>query len=275
MLPVERMSRMWNTEGWPAGLDLPARAAWWAGYGLLLLASMVLALRRFSGAFPHSLSFGPLVLFAAAVILLVGLLRRTRFQAAPWPLPTVAGAAIAFSFSMATAMLMLAVSSSQSSILGLVLAWCGIVAVESSWWTRAIHRCRDGQRTGNEGRTTRGFVEPSPRPSSAISPAHRAADAIPEGVTQQLTRIAEPEGKETLEGWLKLRFDPGVRSQAAHVAFCPPLLGTPEFHVEQMDGPETSIEINQLETYGVRLELRLESAPTEPSEVLIQFAAIG
>ena len=78
---------------------------------------------------------------------------------------------------------------------------------------------------------------------------------------QRLVR-KELEGKQTIEGMLLARFEPGQRTAAAHIAFCPPLAAVPSPHIEIGDGPAATVNVTRLLTYGARLEVRL----TEPAE---------
>jgi hypothetical protein len=76
-----------------------------------------------------------------------------------------------------------------------------------------------------------------------------------------------------LWGEFRCCFQARERTQSLHVAFCPPLAGTPELHVEQLSGPEAQIRIVQNQPYGVRLDLRLVAATLTADVVTIRLLA--
>lgn len=92
-------------------------------------------------------------------------------------------------------------------------------------------------------------------------------------VIQQLTRIRQADGSDLLYGHLRAVWQPGEKSQAVHVAFCPPFSGTPQLDVGQVDGPQVQIKVAQLLPYGVRLEVRLAHVTQTPTSALLEMTA--
>ena len=98
---------------------------------------------------------------------------------------------------------------------------------------------------------------------------------MPPGVYQQITRARLEDGAEILSGLLRGSFAPGERSQSLHVAFCPPLEQVPAVKVVQISGPHASLKTAEARTYGVRLDLRLPEAHSEPVSVIVQLQVRG
>ena len=94
-----------------------------------------------------------------------------------------------------------------------------------------------------------------------------------EGLQQQIFRYRTAAGHETISGILRVDLARGERSGNLHVAFCPPLAKLPQFHCEQAAGPPARLKLAQLETYGARIEFRLNE-PLEAEAVLaVEFTA--
>ncbi len=97
--------------------------------------------------------------------------------------------------------------------------------------------------------------------------------SLPTGVSQQLTRTDLEDG-ESVEGLLRAVFAAGERTTALHVAFCPPLVHSPEVTVAQRSGESVTLKVTQAEKFGCRIELR-RSAPasTSAGDVVVHFTA--
>jgi hypothetical protein len=78
-----------------------------------------------------------------------------------------------------------------------------------------------------------------------------------------------------LLGWIRAAFAAGQRTANVHLAFCPPTAATPEVEIEQIDGPESRVQVSQVLPYGVRVELKLSEPAEESTIVLLQFSAIA
>jgi hypothetical protein len=204
-----------------------------------------------------------------------------------------------------------AVSLPGSSRGALWFLWVLLIGQESAWWIAALRRSHLGpaiarltrrRRTAAGSSARRAAIERRSRRASGRTPAETlaAAQAAPSvstasidggrttiavpssepiaattlspGATQQLSRIAE-EGGEALYGLLRADFAPRQRTQSLHVAFCPPLEAAPIIECSQIDGPEASIKVAQLQPFGVRFDLRLASIPREATSVVVRFEA--
>ena len=92
-------------------------------------------------------------------------------------------------------------------------------------------------------------------------------------IVQQLTRRSDSSGTESINGFLRGTFAADERSLNLHVGFCPPLEYRPHLEVIQVAGPEVTVKIGESQTYGVRLELRLQRSSRNPVDVTLHFNA--
>jgi hypothetical protein len=91
-------------------------------------------------------------------------------------------------------------------------------------------------------------------------------------LTQRLQYRSEPTGI-AIDGWVRVHFATGQRVAIAHVAFCPAFESVPEADCEVLDGPSCEIRPTLALPWGIRWELRLDAEATEPTEVVLGFAA--
>jgi hypothetical protein len=108
--------------------------------------------------------------------------------------------------------------------------------------------------------------------NDALVEEDESSEMLPEGVSQRITRAREGDG-EMIYGILRCDFAPNLRQQNIHIAFCPPLKSRPQFSVDQVDGPTARIRSTVVESYGAGMEVKLQSASSEPSSVQLQFYA--
>lgn len=90
---------------------------------------------------------------------------------------------------------------------------------------------------------------------------------------QQLTRVRDADGVESIHGTLHAELAAGQRHATLHVGFCPPLEGQPTVEVEVIDGPDATVKVVQAFAHGARFELRLAEPAEEACRVAIEFAA--
>jgi len=98
-------------------------------------------------------------------------------------------------------------------------------------------------------------------------------DFLPAGVIQHLTRANTEEG-EAIYGGARASFAVGERSQTIHVAFCPPFSARPELTATPISGPAANIKCAEVQSFGARVEIRLNTAPTEEVEIGIEYYAL-
>ena len=98
-------------------------------------------------------------------------------------------------------------------------------------------------------------------------------ETLDANVLQQLTRIRNDAGVESIFGTLRAEFAPGQRHATLHVGFCPPLAGTPAIEADPAEGPDATVKVMQAFAHGARLEVRLAALATEPCSVLLEITA--
>ena len=230
---------------------------------VLVSLVLLLAIRRLSGAISEPLPVSVYLLlgfiFAATAVLL-----RKSLHAFDPTWTCIVGTVIAVIGA-------LSVSLSQSPIAGLLVIWLAI-AVEEGWAWRQWFERSSLQQT-----------EPIAEPQT-IQPIVTAGDsqAVAENtddiqtdstITQQLIRRRQPDGTESISGYLRADFAPDQRTAILHVSFCPPLGISPNCVAEPSDGPSAQIRITQIVPQGARLEAKLDSTAQEPQQLLIEFSA--
>ncbi|MCA9261622.1 MAG: hypothetical protein KDA61_20535, partial [Planctomycetales bacterium] len=107
------------------------------------------------------------------------------------------------------------------------------------------------------------------------SDAANSGDAAQAGeqIVQQLFRVREADGRESIYGTVLADFQQGQRTATLHVGFCPPLGPAPTVEAEPLDFPWAKVKVAQTLAHGVRLDVRLSEAAEEPFRVPIDFAA--
>lgn len=248
----------------PAGLVV--RQALLGCVGLLVFAACLLAWRRVAGALSRPLPAAALVgvglsgaMVTAAVRLAWQAVRTDRRPAAiVWGALTV---------SLVTAAI--AVSLPESSLAGMILLWSAILVEEGWAWGRGFFRAREPRAVRRAAPASARTVDQPCQPA-----AEWAADAPPQDhVTQQLTRLQQPDGTERLQGWLRTAFEAGQRLASLHIAFCPPFSHGPEANLQQIAGPEVRVKKVQVFPFGARFDLKLAVPAEAPMEVLLRFIA--
>ena len=93
-----------------------------------------------------------------------------------------------------------------------------------------------------------------------------------EKVQMKLLRRKEPNDAEWLEAWVRADFQEGTRVASIHVPFCPPFADQPKWETCQFEGNEVEIQIAQLNSLGVRLDLKRPSRRENQESVGIYLA---
>jgi hypothetical protein len=258
--------------------------------GLTALA-LLLIWRRATGAIHDPLPAAGLLLFALLLAAIAALAHGTRTRSAD---RDTANIIANIALSIALLAVATAISLPGTSVVGLIFLW-SILFVEEVWaWrTHMIRRVRRlnqpavvregaapaqpniAASKGATANVQHPAARQEPRPPVAEKNALETDEpALPEGVTQQLTRSTAADGTEELAGCLRVPFAVGQRTLNVHLAFCPPFARTPQLSVEQADGPTARIKTAQVLPYGARLELKLHAAEETPSAVVLQFSAM-
>lgn len=250
-----------------------ARAVAVAGFSLLALGGFVILLRRLSGALGAPLSFGTL-LACACLLAMAALLFRAMFQRPAWARQR--WGEYLFCALPSGVLLPWAIGLSAPGTGGGLVALWGVLLLEEGWsWGQL-------RRRGPAARPI--LAKPShvaELPLSAVSELSQSltepdslneADESDEAICQQVVRRREPDGSETIAGWLRAEVPAAARHATAHVAICPPFEGRPKCFAEQMDGPPAQIKVAQVLPHGVRFEIKLDEPGAEAADVLVEFS---
>ena len=96
-----------------------------------------------------------------------------------------------------------------------------------------------------------------------------------EQLLQQLFRIRNAAGEETIYGTLRADFEGGQRNASLYVGFCPPLTHPPRVEAEPVDGPAATLKVVQALAHGARVDLRLDRPANQDCHVMVDLAALG
>ncbi|MFZ5831639.1 MAG: hypothetical protein ACOY3P_16255 [Planctomycetota bacterium] len=277
-----------------AGGLLPWRAVVLAA---LASVSLVMVFRRLGGALVQPLPAAAILGIVALAALSAALLRAASSARRRNPLP--AQAVLLAGAPTAALVMLLAAIVVPGTSLGAVLAALALVAVEEGfswwWWARRPHGAAQSEA---------GAVPTNTPPESALEKISPTRDLLPDGlstgvsvlpatdpggrrvatddeppnhssenVLQRFTRSLDEEGREQLNGWLRVDVQAGQRSGVCHLAFCPPFESTPQVSVEQSEGPEARWRVTQALPHGARLEWRLVAGAHADEPLAVEFWA--
>jgi hypothetical protein len=245
------------------------------GVGALFAIGLLIAARRIAGALTVDLSVAPLTatLLVAAAIVLGG--------RAAWRRAGVVAAndvELIYAWMGTAAIVLLSIG-------------CAWPAAESFAWLLPLPLLFGDHFSRVAFLNTRdasGGVHPRGPREASVADSHsnvmEASGVLPltppfeggelEGEPlQQLTRVRDAEGVESIHGTLHAELAAGQRHATLHVGFCPPLEGSPTIEVEVIDGPDATVKVVQAFAHGARFELRLAEPAEEPCRARIEFAA--
>ncbi len=255
------------------------------GSAMLWFVAVWMFVRRLTGQLQQPLGFLPMLTLGVVLVSVCALLR-IGWRAIASNQPRLSHLVAFVAPLPALSMLAVAVSMTGTSTSALFVFWGMLFVSEVLWWYFAWQRDWIGPPTIAEPTSATSAAESVPEaadqdeatgelPSDVELGEGDAGNWLAEGMTQQLTRIDAPDGTQTVEGVLRSQFKPGERSRSLHVAFCPPLQSCPVTTVTQMSGPRSHIKAADVQTYGVRFDVRLASSSDLAEEVLLHFEAIS
>jgi hypothetical protein len=255
------------------------------GSAMLWFVAVWMLVRRLTGQLHQPLGFLPLLILGVVLVSISALLRLGWRAVAPNQ-PRLSHLVAFVAPLPALSMLAVAVSMTGTSTSALFVFWGMLFVSEVLWWFFAWQRDWIGPPTIVERTSEASVAESAPEvvdqneasgelPSDAELGEVDTGDWLAEGMTQQLTRIDAADGTQTVEGVLRSQFAPGERSRSLHVAFCPPLQSCPVTTVTQMSGPRCHIKAADVQTYGVRFDVRLASSSDLAEEVMLHFEVIS
>ena len=239
----------------------------------LLFVSTLFLVRRLSGGMAASLTSGPFLSVAFLVLAVAALPRMAGIRLLAGRGSLVLRLAFLILPALAVLAILASLSSDSLAIWSLALVWLGVAAEEGAWWTLYLWRRPTRGRTQTAGLTPHVTPELPVTQDDAAAPPIDDPELLPANLWQQITRVRSEDGGETISGVLRGAFAAGERNQSLHVAFCPPLSAAPELSFEQVDGPPGAIKAGQVESFGARLEVRLDAPAKEAAQILVEFSA--
>jgi hypothetical protein len=248
-----------------------AQAMLWFGIastiGLFLILCLFLAARRFGGAFDQPLNAPTLLLLGIGVAALAVSLRSV------WPRSKQTFASVSSWVrlllpSVVVFLFCYALSLPGSAVWSVALLWFLVVVEEGVWWVADLLALQTGRgRTSNTNRSILLSASPADQTRQDMT------NQFGRDVTQRMTRTRSAAGGDLIVGQARADFTAGARSQIIHLAFCPPLAGSPRITVKQAGGPLAAITVAQGESFGARFDIRLASTARQPESVMIEYEA--
>lgn len=246
-------------ESLPLRLDA-MRIAVFGSTGALAAIGLLLVTRRAAGAFDAELDVAPLAatLVLAAVVVFGGRVVWQRFNAGD-----SGRVEQALGWLGTVALLLMCFGAAWPKLSSFAwLMWLPLVGAD--WYSRMQLLRR------TEGASVQ-TLERSGIPP--LTPPFKGGGSE-ESVVQQLVRLRDAHGVESVRGTLRADFVAAQRHVTLYVGFCPPLERLPEIEVEVAAGPDATIKVVQAFAHGARLDLRLGEAAEEACSVTVEFAAV-
>lgn len=259
-----------------AGQYLALRVlTWWAVWGLPLPVAVLLVIRRLDGALTADPPlFGVFILVGLGLAATAAALVLSCARRSPGQRGTMVGRPSTWLLGLTPPAAMLATTwavwlpSSAAAIpclllacaLGQLVLFCG-----GTWGAYASGRLQ----------AVRGGM--AVQPGKAL----QAIDGVPQPVVpaalhkvdQHLVRGRDAAGRELVAGTLWLVLPQGSQHATAHVAFCPPLQGTPQVQCRQQSGPQARLKVTQAAPFGARFEARLPQPSNGGTTLCVHFTA--
>lgn len=265
---------------------------------LLCGVALLLLVRRLGGAFDRPPTFGTALIVVAAATFITAayrVLRRRESGSLPWAnsdlefpmylqrllvledtalwyLPTAALAAIAGSLSLP-----------DTGAAALAVVWLTVVGGEAAWFGSqfaggfAAERMPESMPTPvareAAGRVTPTAAPVAATPATPCEPNVGLDDA--EHVSQSWTRFRDADGRDTVEGFVRVRFEAGSRQAPIHLSFCPPFERTPMLEAEPVDEIDLQLTPAVVLPYAARIEARLAEPAEEEFQLKITIRAVA
>lgn len=247
------------------------RAAVIACGAVLFLAAIVLWSRRVAGAISTPLPGSALLGLGLA---LVATAMAARFAWSCTGAIRVSTVVVSGLFSLSLLSIAGAASLPGSAPIGLIGLWLVVAGEELwSWWPRRSFAPEQVKRLPPHPSRPVPAVDGHRQFEQAVADSALGVEVLQEHVTQQVTRLVEPDGTERVVGWMRVSFEAGQRLSSVHLAFCPPFARAPEAALERLEGPQVRIKRVQVFPYGARFDLKLGEPAEEATKVLLQVSA--
>ncbi|MCS5632063.1 MAG: hypothetical protein NZ744_14600 [Pirellulaceae bacterium] len=154
-----------------------------------------------------------------------------------------------------------------------------LVVVECNWWIVSLSRessKRPQQTTIIKQQLLFDAID-TPAVEATILPLDDTIETATTLLThaqQSWTRFSDESG-ESITAIERVLFESGQRHQTIHFSFVPSLIAIPEITTHIVEGPPASIRLDEIQTFGARLELKLSQKYEEPVELIIQIEMVA
>jgi hypothetical protein len=239
--------------------------------GLFLMLCLFLTSRRLGGAFDQPLNSPTILFLGIGMAALAGGLRFA-WPRSQQPFASVSSWARLLLPSVAVFLFCYSLSLPGSAPWAVAFLWFLVVIEEGAWWLADLLTLQATHKNTIRANGS-ALVTASSGNQTPLDLTSEVDSEVDSDVTQQMTRMRDAEGCDLVFGQARAEFTPGARSQIIHLAFCPPLSGSPQITVMQSGGPEAAITVAQAESFGARFDIRLASTARQPESVMIEFEA--
>ena len=99
--------------------------------------------------------------------------------------------------------------------------------------------------------------------------------AASDNVHQWMTRSADDNGRDSIEGAILVAIAAGQNQATLHVPFSPPFAGHPQISCEVLNDCPVRVKVASAHPYGVRIEIRRSGSAALADSVKVGFHAVG
>ena len=261
---------------------------------VLGLATVVLVVRRLSGAVAAASEPGWLIVWVLVAAILAAAARAAWFWS-PRGGSTAADAIVLFVPLAALLLTAGTLSVTQTPPIVAVALWLVAAAEELATFalfaTRVPHPLLPALRRRLAAWRPLAIPFPPRRAVAAGKSAQNAgASATQQGISglalegnpsrdlvgnvlQRIERVQSADAGDILSGSVATQFARGQATAHIHLAFCPPFDRVPRLDYRQVAGPAARVKVGQVLPHGVRFDVKLASPAPEPTRLVLDVRA--
>lgn len=154
--------------------------------------------------------------------------------------------------------------------------WLGVIALDLALTrhrTASMHLIQAMTDTNETGVPEHSTIIADTDLSKQPGEGQVAGQSDGEIVLQHVVRVRDANGNEHVHATLRGELAAGERRTTLYVGFCPPLTGVPQVEAEVIEGPPGMAKVIQSLHNGVQVEVDLDEASLEDSNVTVEVAA--
>jgi len=179
--------------------------------------------------------------------------------------------------SLETFILISNVTESNSLV---VMTGLFLIVVECNWWIVSLKKQSAGQTQPTTVIKQPLLLDTPDRAPTFVANVLSLDHSLETETTlanhaqQSWTRFSDVSG-ESITAFERVLFEPRQRNQTIHFSFVPSLIAIPEITTQIIEGPPATIRLDEIQTFGARLELKLSQKYEEPVELIIQIEMVA